>query len=108
MEIIDSKPFETADLYSERNLEKVLEGIHTLARHLESQEGYDGPLFDHSFPPLPLAEGTLTSSQKDMMQWVNDQFAHAGNDLKVTRFRNDFRDGVFLIKLLQVDVLDFL
>lgn len=38
------------------NTAQVLDGIFLLARHLQNQEGYDGPLIDHSVLPAPLEE----------------------------------------------------
>ena len=107
--------FQTVDLYEEKDMNIVVTSIHYLAKSVAKREGYSGPkirqvvasadnvLLTSSFvsglPPV-MESSDISPEEGELIQWMNTHLKE--HDLSVTRLRTDLRDGVMLIRLLEI------
>jgi hypothetical protein len=118
----DEELFETADLFSERNLNAVANHIHVLAHWLTKRpEGHEwtGPLIEDVRTAKSLFSATLvepnwdkisstsailplTDDQKDLLAWANSKLANTFSypPIIIENLSNDLKNGLKLIHLL--------
>lgn len=108
--------FETADLFTERNLNSVVNHIHVLAHFLAKRPGYAGPqiddvrdakslfsatLVEDNWDKLSASSSTpLTDDQKELLAWANSKLRDEIPPVQLADLSSDVKNGVKLIKLL--------
>jgi len=114
--------FNTSDLFNERNVNLVINSIHVFAHFIEKLQNYNGakienPQTARNLFSASLVEGSasdfltedlnavsvpLTPEQQELLDWTNAQLRRFDTSLKLKNLTTDVRDGVKLIKLLEV------
>jgi hypothetical protein len=114
--------FNTSDLFNEKNVNLVINSIHVFAHFIEKLPNYDGPRIENpqtarNLFSASLVEGsasdfltedpnavpeTLTPEQQELLDWSNAQLRKFDTAFKLKNLTTDVRDGVKLIKLLEV------
>lgn len=113
--------FNTSDLFNEKNINLVINSIHVFAHFIEKLPNYSGPKIENpqarnlfsaslvedsasdflSENPNAVPE-KMTPEQQELLDWANAQLRHFDTSLKLKNLTTDVRDGVKLIKLLEV------
>lgn len=107
--------FQTVDLYEEKDMNIVVTSIHFLAKSVAKREGYKGPKirqvvasadnvlltssFVNGLPPV-MESTEISPEESELVAWLNGHLKE--RNLAVTRLRSDLRDGVMLIRLLEI------
>lgn len=114
--------FNTSDLFNEKNVNLVINSIHVFAHFIEKLPNYNGPRIENpqtarNLFSASLVEGsasdfltedpnavpdTLTAEQQELLDWTNAQLRKFDTACQLKNLTTDVRDGVKLIKLLEV------